>query len=348
MPINVLAPVDALAAAVAALAEEPVNKRYTHSLGDELVCIRRHIDRLEAEFVRRLQCFDRGHGALAEGAASTVSWLRGTCGLTGSAAADRTRMARVLADLPETTESFRADRASFTNVSLIARLAEDVGTESTRTVEHTLVVAAEKLDPGRMRLLTACTRYRLDADGALDEDNRNHDRRWFSCDQTFGGVFVLRGELDAEGGAVVKTALDALSGLSGPNDDRRASQRRANAIVEIASRQLQDGTLPAVHGQRPHLTVTVAAEALQRDPTALVADLGGVGPIHSETARRLACDAARTVATVTESQVAMSVGRASRTIPAPIRSALSLRDKGCQFPGCDRPPEWTDGQPAVH
>ncbi|MET0864702.1 MAG: HNH endonuclease signature motif containing protein, partial [Nakamurella sp.] len=29
-------------------------------------------------------------------------------------------------------------------------------------------------------------------------------------------------------------------------------------------------------------------------------------------------------------------------IPPPIRRAITLRDKGCSFPGCDRPPGWTD------
>ncbi len=95
----------------------------------------------------------------------------------------------------------------YTNVSLIARLAENVGVEATRTVEETLVTAAEKLDSARMWSLTEFTRYRLDADGALDKANRDHDRRWFACDQTFGGMFALRGELDAEGGAIIKTAL---------------------------------------------------------------------------------------------------------------------------------------------
>jgi hypothetical protein len=44
----------------------------------------------------------------------------------------------------------------------------------------------------------------------------------------------------------------------------------------------------------------------------------------------------------------LSVGRATRTIPAPIRTALRLRDQGCRFPGCDRPPAWTDGHHIVH
>jgi hypothetical protein len=84
----------------------------TVSTPDDWPAPRHQIDRLEAQFIRRLHRFDRGHGAVAEGAASTVSWLRGACGLSGGAAVDCLRMARVLADLPETAASFRAGAAS--------------------------------------------------------------------------------------------------------------------------------------------------------------------------------------------------------------------------------------------
>jgi hypothetical protein len=339
---------DELTYAVNTLAAASIDGVTDHGLGDELVAIRRHIDRLEAEFIRRLHPFDRHRGALSEGAASTVSWLRGTCGLTGGAAAERVRMARVLHDLPQTMSSFRAGRAPFTNVSLIARLAEDVGVDATRSVEDTLVTGAETLDTARMYHLASFTRHRLDADGALDADNRAHERRWFSCDRTFGGVFILRGELDAEGGALVKSAIDALSAPAGPADERTGSQRRADALVDVASRQLKSGNLPATHGQRPHLTLIASLETLQRQVGAPPAELRGVGPIHADTARRIACDSARTEAALSGEGDALSVGRASRTIPAPIRTALGLRDKGCRFPGCDRPPEWTDGHHVKH
>jgi HNH endonuclease len=51
---------------------------------------------------------------------------------------------------------------------------------------------------------------------------------------------------------------------------------------------------------------------------------------------------------VTTPVVPLSVGRATRTIPTHIRTALCLRDQGCRFPGCDRPPAWTDGHHIIH
>ncbi|MGA8665275.1 MAG: HNH endonuclease signature motif containing protein, partial [Candidatus Dormiibacterota bacterium] len=47
-------------------------------------------------------------------------------------------------------------------------------------------------------------------------------------------------------------------------------------------------------------------------------------------------------------EMPLSVGRATRTVPAHIRTALHLRDQGCRFPGCDRPPAWTDGHHVIH
>src|ERR1039457_4142387 len=125
-------------------------------------------------------------------------------------------------------------------------------------------------------------------------------------------------------------------------ETRSGSQRRADALVDLAAMQLRCGDHRDVHGQRPHLTVTVHADTLRAGANAQPAELRGVGPIHPETARRIACDAVRTVVTVAppaDDSVAMagtrvmplSVGRATRTIPAHIRTALHLRDQGCRL-----------------
>ncbi len=89
-----------LSTAVDALVAEPLDGLSDGALGSDIIDIRREIDRLEGECLRRLHRFDRSHGALAEGAVSTVSWLRASCGVTGAVAAQRVGMARMLADLP--------------------------------------------------------------------------------------------------------------------------------------------------------------------------------------------------------------------------------------------------------
>ena len=356
---------DHLHEAVGALVNASIDDVSTHALGADLIDIRRDIDRLEAEFVRRLHRFDRAHGAAAGGGVSTVSWLRSHCGMTVKAAAYRVHLARTLGQLPATLDSARAGRASFGNVAMIAHLAEDVGVEQVAPLERTLVSAAETLEPGAMRIVVQATRLRLDPDGVLADDNHAYERRWFECDQTYGGAYVLRGELDGESGALVKTAIDALSHGLSPGERRSASQRRADALVELAATQLRSGDHRDVHGQRPHLTLTVSAATLrsgagvQPGAEGQPAALGGVGPIRAETARRIACDAVRTVVTVAAPAdgpaatgvtraLPLSVGRATRTVPAHIRKALHLRDQGCRFPGCDSQPAWTDGHHIIH
>lgn len=136
-------PLAQLSAVVDGLACEAIEAHSTHALGDDLVALRHQIDRLEAQFVRRVGRFHRQKGALAESATSTVSWLRGSCGLTGDAASERVRMGRVLDELPRTAASFAAGRAPFRNVALIARLADTVGAAATVPFERTLVSAAE-------------------------------------------------------------------------------------------------------------------------------------------------------------------------------------------------------------
>ncbi len=387
-----------------ALVTESIDGVTTSELGADIIEIRLAVDRLEAECLRRLHRFHVDRGAQSDGGGTTVSWLRRSCGMTAKAAAYRVHLARTLGEMPAMLDSARAGRASFTNVAMVGHLAGAVGVEQVQGFEDILLPAAEALDPARMRRATEATRLRIDPDGVLADANHDHAQRWLDCDQTYGGVFILQGQFDAESGAILKTAIDAMSHGLSSGEPRMPSQRRADALVEMAATQLRCGEHRDVHGQRPHLTLTVSADALRakalstdagaditlrhqtwtadagpedtlphqssgtiaasNDALRVVAiaqpaELGGVGPIHPEIARRVACDAVRTVVTVAATAddsswmfgtpaAPLSVGRATRTIPSSIRTALVLRDEGCRFPGCDRPPAWTDGHHIIH
>ncbi|MBN9610795.1 MAG: hypothetical protein BGO26_16070 [Actinobacteria bacterium 69-20] len=69
-------------------------------------------------------------------------------------------------------------------------------------------------------------------------------------------------------------------------------------------------------------------------------DYGGVQPLS--LARTLACDAAIIPQVLGTDSVVLDQGRAVRLFTAEQRRAITTRDRGCAFPGCDIPPAWTD------
>ena len=77
--------------------------------------------------------------------------------------------------------------------------------------------------------------------------------------------------------------------------------------------------------------------------------LNWVGEIPPDLAKRLACDAEvwRLVLDPTDGQP-LDVGRTHRTATRWIRKALIARDRGCRWPGCTAPAEWTDAHHLDH
>lgn len=78
------------------------------------------------------------------------------------------------------------------------------------------------------------------------------------------------------------------------------------------------------------------------------AELAWNGPVSTETARRLTCDAQITAVLLDPNGVPLRVGRSERTVTPGIWTALVARDRGCTFPGCTRPPAWCDAHHITH
>jgi hypothetical protein len=260
-----------------------------------------------------------------------------------SAAARRLHLARQLTELPSTETAWRRGDISTGHAAVIGRTVDDLGADNARSAEPALLEAAGQMNPGQVWLAGQQIRFRLDAAGALAAVNAIHARRRLDLMTNIDGALELAGLL----GAVLRTAIDALTRPL-PGDERLAGQRRADALVELARRQLDGGALPGAGGQRPHLTVTSPAATLQGGEDGLPAELEWVGPIVDQAALRLSCDAARTAVTVDGEGKPLGVGRTTRTIPPHLRRALLVRDGGCRFPGCDRPSPWTDGHHILH
>ena len=129
-------------------------------------------------------------------------------------------------------------------------------------------------------------------------------------------------------------------------DPRTPRQRRADALVELARLALAGDDLPDTGGHRPQVVVTVDLERLQRRVGAATTVDGAA--LSPATVRRLACDAGLLPAVLGSAGQPLDIGRDTRVVPAGIRRALVLRDGGCAFPGCERPPGWCDAHHVQH
>ena len=324
------------------LASEDLNSVPAESMGDDQIALQRICNRVQAEGLRRLRRFDSGQGYASSGALSARAWLRWQLNLTATSASERVATSRKLAALPQTERALADGVISYRHVALIAETAGQLGDKFEAQAETILVDTSKEVDPWRLQRAIWYLKHCLDSEGVLSDANKAHDRRYLHMSQTLDGVYRIDGWLDAEGGATLNTALDSVMGPWVEGDDRSATERRADAVVEIARRQLDGGQLPEVGGQKPHVAVSVDMATLSKEPGSMAAELEWSQPIPAETARRLACDAAITPIIDGKSD------RTSRVVPGATRRALIARDRGCRFPGCDCPPAWTDAHHLKH
>jgi hypothetical protein len=268
--------------------------------------------------------------------------------LTPSQAYGQLRCARRLRELPETAHAFGHGDLSAAHVSVICRAMEQLRSRppaaehSESDVEAMLLDAARQMDPRSLLRHWRQLHYQLDQEGELQEENQQRQRRWLQLRQTWSGSYHLEGELDPEGGTLLKTALQSLLGPRRGDDDRSADQRRADALAELARQRLDQGDLPASGGARPHLAMTADLATLRLVPGSQAAELDWGLPVAGESARRIACDAEITPIVLDAAGDPMHVGRSRRTTPPRLRKALNVRDRHCIVRGCEMPPQFCD------
>ena len=190
------------------------------------------------------------------------------------------------------------------------------------------------------------------ADRAL-EDNENALRNLNSlrlCPLE-NGMTAVSGRLDPESAAVLNAALDPLSApnpcdANGGRDPRPADRRRAEALIEICRRAAAAG------GEAP--ATTKAQVVVLIDLDRITEAVRGAGytldgqALSPEAVRKLACDASIIPIVLGSQGEPLDVGRTKRLVTPALQAALWVRDKGCTFPGCGRPPQWADAHHVIH
>jgi hypothetical protein len=339
---------------------------------EQLVRLRAMVD---ATLVEQLAVFDARAAANYDGQTSTQAWLRAKLRIGGQVG-DLVRVARHLSGLPLVAKAFAAGEISLEHAAAIAKLANTVDAEALADYEPILLELARCAPPAKLR--TACEHLGqlLDPDGDADEAARQRRQRYLAAGRTIDGMVHLQGLLDPAAGDVVLTALRAATPVPAEYEERTPGQRRADALTDICADWLASGAAPTNGGIRPQVQVTVSLRALRSRPRSnhplglpptaeelamrQVADqarrslLGDVPvladghPISAGEARRLACDAGIVPVVLGSRSEPLDVGRQARLVPVGLRRALSLRDGGCRFAGCDRPASWCDAHHIRH
>ncbi|WP_328380959.1 HNH endonuclease [Micromonospora zamorensis] len=330
---------------------------------DELVAALDAAHRLEQRLAAVTLALVReidGRGtARAQGASSTAVWLRERLRLTVPAARRLVDLAaaldtgnpgirQALADGHITLDQARVIADTITTVHTSA------GAQAADKAVGVLTEWAGQFDPTLLRKLG--TRI-LDhvapdiadaaAQAALEADARRANRdRHVTMSTLTDGRLRLTGILDSETAGLLRAAIDPLTAPSGPDDQRCAGQRRHDALADLCRLSLRTGELPEHGGDPAQIVVTTSYDALAGQLGAATLDIG----LHltPETVRRLACDAAILPAVLNSTGQPLDLGRQRRLITGPLRRALVLRDGGCAFPGCDRPPRWCDAHHIRH
>jgi hypothetical protein len=331
-----------------------------------LMCLRRELD---ARLLDRVAAVDEQGLAAADGFPSTASWVRAFANLDRGQAAGIVGAARLAQRMPGLGAVLAHGKIGVEHLQAVASGAAQVPHEELAKSDTTLANLAPHVRPSDMRAAAQVIQARVVAESVQQDATYLHESRRLTLAKTFGDAYHLEGLLEPEAGAALAAALEPLMTRRGEEDTRTPTQRRADALLELTGAALRAGSLPDCGGDRPRLTFLVRTAARGGRPG--LADVAGAvtgtgsgalfagsqvgvsafGDLDStglligttallplETVARIGCDADINTATVNQLGEILNFDRTRRDPSPAQRRALVLRDQGCVFPGCDRPP----------
>ena len=323
-----------LAEAIEALAPPSDNASLSEVLGLR--------DRLDAKVAVGVADFDAAGLWDFDHASSATAWLRQQ-GMGASAAAMLVRTGRCVRNAPAVAQAWLDGRLSGGQVqAVVANVSDRV---APLFAEHHAELVAALVGLSVRETAIAMQTWRAKADAILDADDQPPEpERSLHLSCTFGGQAVLKGSLDPATAAPVEAALrvattddDELTG------ERTPAERRADALADICRFFLDHQTGTSAAGRhRPHVNIVVPLDDLDHGRT-----LDGV-LLDADAVRVLLCDSNIHRVVTDGASTILDYGRATRTAPPPLFTALAMRDGHCRLvPGCDRRPEWCDAHHVV-
>jgi hypothetical protein len=318
----------------------------------------REAERVETKRLRWLPDQHRRASFRKDGYLSSAAWLADRFKMSAGSAKQQVKIAQARQEMPKARRALEAGEVSSAAVRVLVAVRE-THTEAFARHESALVGQAKTQSVEELRRVMADWSQTVDAEDSSRHAEALRARRRLDACPTVSGMVRVDGELDPEGGEALLTALQALvdADLRAGNrtDQRTATQRRADALCELAHVYLRSSDRPGVGGERPHVTLTVDIETLNGTPrsgngsaASRRSELDHTGSVPPATARRLACDASILPVVMGGPSEPLDVGRRTPVVSAALRRAVVLRDRGCLFPRCPRPHVWCDAHHVTH
>ncbi|WP_432558177.1 DUF222 domain-containing protein [Granulicoccus sp. GXG6511] len=331
------------------------------SLGNKsLVELVTHTDRLvslaEAARASVLREVEARDATVEIAGCSPSEWLRREHGHTTHRARSIVKDAVRIGAFPALVTAHETGKVSTAQAVAIAKtleeLPDDLDATDLEDAAALLIGFAAEHDPADLarlgwRLLETVAPDRADeilADQLDREEKRAAAKRGLRLFADHHGSWILRGQFTAVEGEELSALLTAYSESRWrtamddpyPNSPKDKATLLADSLLDIVRAHQTNGEAPTHGGDRPRVTLILGLGALLTGLGEMA--LTGGSLISAEEARRLACDCDLIPAVLDAAGVPLDVGRQKRLVTPEIRAALTVRDRGCAFPGCDKPP----------
>jgi hypothetical protein len=254
--------------------------------------------------------------------------------------------------LPEVAAAQAAGVVSTEHVRVIAaaldELPASVEAADVAAAEQHLVTAATQLQPRQVGLLGQRILAQLNPDGVLASDEEHARHRSFALIPEANGSYRATGRLTPSCGALLLSWLTPRSAPQPMADDphhtagvatdsRSHRQRMHDALEELAGSAVRHAE-PSDSGAPAHVIISMTADQFESRAGWAETSFGQLMSVDQALA--LADEAAISLLVRDASGVVLRHGRTKRIATRGQTVALIARDRGCSFPGCDKPPEW--------
>jgi hypothetical protein len=328
--------VAALETALSECAAADVSLLSGSELAALVVDLRRVASRLEAEIARVVHAAAQVEVWRSAGATSMEAWLAGQTQVSMRSARDQVRLAGTLAAAPIVAEKMADGELSVDNVRLLGAVVGEPGFDG----DAELLVEIASGSPRDTRRGLEQWLAMADPAGEAEREEALWLKRHLTFTANGDGMYDVRGMLMPVDVAHVRAALDHIAGAAFADETGRPHHTRiADAFVEL-SKAYNAGTVTGGR-ERPKVLISVPFETVVERGAARGVIVGVGDTISGEAVRQLCCDAELNRLVTRGKSTILDYGTTTRLASDSQFYALAARDGGCRWPGCDRPPGWT-------